>query len=255
MTDPHLAQQALWDAIHAGTGAQASASAAHFRGDARLDAAGRMNIYAEMYDARLLEALQNDFPWTAQLIGDTDDAFAQTVRAYVRAYPLRAFTLAGVGEKFPDFLVTLARRADLAEVARLEWLRGVVSIAEDTDPLPLTALSAHGEGVVGMHCTFAPSVRWMDATHDVCAVIDALASDRLPPSPHAAPNTLVAWRHDDQVYHTALTGPAADALHRALEGSDIATICDAFATCSEPAQAAFAALGAWFADGWVRALT
>ena len=235
-------------------GGRPSSRGGTFCGDARLDAAGRMNIYAEMYEARLLEALQNDFPWTAQLIGDADDAFARLVRAYVRAHPLRSFTLASVGERFPDFIATRAYRADVAEVARLEWMRGAASIAADTDALPVAALSQHGAAIVGMRCVFAPAMRHASAAYDVCAVVDALVAGIEPPAPVERPCELVAWRRDDQVFHTALQGPAADALRIAAAGGDIATVCDAFATCPEPAQVAFITLGAWFADGWVQGL-
>ncbi len=213
-----------------------------------------MNIYAEMYETRLLQALKHDFPWTVQLLRDTDEAFAQRVRAYVRAYPLRSFTLAQVGERFPAFIAKDPPRADIGEVARLEWMRGAVSIAADIAALPVAALGQHGAAIVEMHCVFAPTMHHTEAAHDVCAVVDALVANTEPPNPAARACELVAWRRDDQVFHTALVGPAAQALRVAAAGGSIATICDVFATCPKPAEVAFAAVGAWFADGWVQRL-
>ena len=249
MSDPMAAQQALWDAIHGG---RAADGAAHFQSDARLDAAGRMQIYADMYETRLLEAMQHDFPWTAQLIGDA--AFVEVVRAYVHAHPLRAFTLREVGAHFPEFLTMQNLRADVAEVARLERMRGAVSIAADTEVLAVEVLGRYGPNIVEMRCVFSPTMQHVAAVHDVCGVIDALVATRMPPEVVAQACELVAWRRDDQVFHTALGGPAAEALRAASAGESIAAVCDVFAACPQPAQAAFAALGAWFSDGWVQHL-
>src|ERR1041385_2998778 len=73
-------QQLLWHLITAPEGVRPALEtsdglrsdlARTVRGDERLDAAGRLDVYANMYFFRLLDALKEDFPAVLRVIGET----------------------------------------------------------------------------------------------------------------------------------------------------------------------------------------
>jgi len=94
-----------------------------------LDAAERCHIYAEMYRLRTRDALREDFPHAAQLLGAKWD---QTGDAYVDAHHSDHPSLHRLGRVFAEFLRGRGR-ADLADLAALEWARSEAFVAEDSE--------------------------------------------------------------------------------------------------------------------------
>src|SRR6185369_7300936 len=89
------------------------------RGDARVSAEERLAVYSFMYRARLLEALESQFPRLARLSGA--EAFADLTAAYLADRPSRHPSLRELGRALPGWLA--ARRPDepaLAALAALE---------------------------------------------------------------------------------------------------------------------------------------
>src|SRR5262245_3186856 len=56
-------------------------------GDARAGAEARLAVYAHMYRARIVEALESQFPRLARLLGG--EGFAELAAAYVASEPSR----------------------------------------------------------------------------------------------------------------------------------------------------------------------
>ncbi len=91
----------------------------------KLDAVGRLEVYAAAYFSRLLECMRGEFPVLAQTIGE--DLFDQLVVGYLNTYPSRSYTLGRLGAKFARYLEENCPREDKAwadfmiDLARLEW--------------------------------------------------------------------------------------------------------------------------------------
>jgi hypothetical protein len=74
----------------------------HVRGDNRLTAQDRVDIYARSYRQRLLECLESEYPLLAALAGPT--AFALFASGYIAAHPSHSYTLYDFGAGFADWL-------------------------------------------------------------------------------------------------------------------------------------------------------
>ncbi|MEP9358563.1 DNA-binding domain-containing protein [Sphingomonas sp. KR3-1] len=98
---PDLSELQAWmqAAILAASGADARA---HVRGDNRLTAEDRVDIYARSYRQRLIECLESEYPLLAALAGPT--AFTLFAKGYIAAHPSRSYTLYDFGAGFADWL-------------------------------------------------------------------------------------------------------------------------------------------------------
>src|SRR5207249_3232990 len=96
--------------------------------------AERVHIYAGMYFWRIVEALREDFPKVATVLGA--DGFAELVRGYIAAHPSTEPSIRHVGHALPEFLGGY-QPAYLADLARLESMR--LHVFDAPDAAPLTA--------------------------------------------------------------------------------------------------------------------
>jgi hypothetical protein len=140
-------------------------------------------VYRHAYRARLRDALGDDFAAVARLVGDA--AFDRLVAAFIRAHPPQDATFNAYGRFFAPWLARarVARRAALAEVARLEWalveaLHAPLADAFDSAALASVPSSAWGR----IRLKPAPSLRVLICRYDVDAVIEAVNRQQpLPP--------------------------------------------------------------------------
>ncbi|MGH8251493.1 MAG: HvfC/BufC family peptide modification chaperone [Steroidobacteraceae bacterium] len=112
-----------------------------------LTSAERLEIYAHMYYARLLEILVAEYPVTRRILGP--GAFARACRQFIRRNPSRHRTLNRLSEKFPAFLVRQlppGNRSGLAtDVARIERAMEEVFDARRAEPLTAAEFAALSE--------------------------------------------------------------------------------------------------------------
>src|SRR6266404_5978685 len=76
-----------------------------------LGATQRLGIYAEMYWARLLDVLRDDFPRVAAIVGD--DRFTTLAAAYLERHPSTNPSVRWVGGDFAAFLAEHGPMDDL----------------------------------------------------------------------------------------------------------------------------------------------
>ncbi len=114
----------------------------------QLTAAERLEIYAHMYYARLIEVMEAEYPTLRQILGPR--AFAAACRRFVARNPSRKRTLGSFSAGFPDFLArTLPRsnRHGLAvDVARIERAMEDVFDAPAASPMTAAGYAALGAG-------------------------------------------------------------------------------------------------------------
>jgi hypothetical protein len=107
------------------------------RGDERLGALERLDIYASMYFFRLLDCLAEGFPALHAVVGH--ETFHHIARDYVATHPSRHPSLRALGAALGDFLERDRLRWQppyLADLARFEWLLLEAFDAADRAPLP-----------------------------------------------------------------------------------------------------------------------
>jgi hypothetical protein len=206
-----------------------------------LSASSRIGIYADMFVWRQVDSLREDFPKLAEAHGD----FYALACAYLARHPSQHHSLAQLGRSLPEFLAANpAARADLADLAALEWARA--DVFEDADAPVLLQPTQLDQPL-----TLIPALRILDLAHDAAALWKALAQGQPAPDATRVPTSVVVWRKAYDVFHVRLDAAEASALKRAASGAGIESICEAFEHASDPVGTALRAVGSWFAEGWI----
>jgi len=219
-------------------------------GDAGLSASARAGIYSEMYLFRLVDALREDYPLLARLLGDEE--FFSLCADYVRAHPSRNPSLARLGGALPGFLRDRAApRADLSDLAALEWARAEAFVAPDAGPLDETGLRSLGEDAASARLVLVPSVRLLSLEYDAAALWADLDASREPPLPRPGAASLLVWRKGFEVFHAEVSPEELSALSAVQRGATLGEACEAFAALPDPARAALDALASWSGEGLI----
>lgn len=243
-------QERLWSAIAHGLDGGASDAAAIVAGGAKLSREQRVEIYARMYFWRQVDALREDFPKLASLLGE--DGFSDLVAAYIATYPSEHPSLGRLGSKLATFLREHAAegaRPDLADLASLEWARAEVFVELDAVAVPGGAFAGLApDEFAQSRLRFVPAMRLLTLRHDAIALWHCLENEE--PVPEVAPRKLqtLVWRKGWQVFHVELDSEEAQALRWAQDGRAVAEICGAFAERANAERAAFGALQSWLAE-------
>ncbi len=111
-----------------------------------LTAAQRLGIYRGMYEGRLAEALETDYPLLSGFLGER--LFRELVRLYIREHPSRSYTLNRLGDHLPGFLAEvegLPRPAFLQDLARYELALTEVFDEAETPPIEPDEIAARPE--------------------------------------------------------------------------------------------------------------
>jgi Putative DNA-binding domain len=245
-------QRLFYRLVTRAPGCEAIAPAALFAGTTALGAEARIGIYADMFVWRQIDALRDDFPKLALLLGD--GPFYGMAEEYLRAHPSQHASLSELGRELPRFLGGWSgegARADLADLAALEWARAKVFEEANVEIAPAERLRAFTrDELPGLCLRFVPALRLLPLGHDLSALWQDAARPG-PPSPRK--EQVAVWRKDFEVLHAALDADEARALELAISGEPLGVVCEAFAGRADAVEAAFRAISSWFAEGWIRA--
>ncbi|MCP5397510.1 MAG: putative DNA-binding domain-containing protein [Sphingomonadaceae bacterium] len=229
--------------------------------DARFSAG--LDIYRNAYRTRLVDAMRETFPRTAQWVGE--ESFAAAAAHHLITNPPSVWTLDLVGEGFPDLLAELfVRDPDVPELAWLEWTMHLAFIAADVAPLDregfMAAVAGFGEDDwPSMALAFTPSLAWAEVKHDIPRLWNGLKQETEKPECPALdqPATLAVWREGLQPVFRLLDPAVASLLATMQGGTAYGDACAMLAELvgeEAAAQAAGAALGQWITDGLVVAV-
>ncbi len=158
--------QALFFKLVTGQHSGQEVSYAPFSGSAELPVEQRVEIYANMYRWRLVDAILADFPKLAQLL---DEEFLPVCSEYLRHYPSENPDIGKIGRCLPQFLKHCQAgnsRPDLGDLAALEWARCEVFCETDAlavDRSQLTSISP--QAFVSVRLSFVPALRVLDFEH------------------------------------------------------------------------------------------
>jgi len=226
------------------------------RGDERLDAVGRLDVYARMYFFRLLDCLIEDFPVVHAVVGH--ERFHSLAADYLAAHPSRAPSLRLLGGSLADFLD--AHPGDgaspfVADLARFEWALLEAFDAADAAAIPAERLrEVPADQWADLALSLTPSLRIVDARAPVHELWAAASEGREPPVLDRRRTVLRVWRQDLRVFHRVIDDEELAMLRTAAEGSRFSALCDAVAKLAgddaAPSQVT-AVLQRWLADSLV----
>jgi hypothetical protein len=263
-------QQLLWRLITAPDGVAAALAADdERRGDmraalertvrsgGRLDAAQRLDIYANMYFFRLLDVLKQDYRATHDLLGAV--AFHNLVTDYLLAHPPTHFSVREAGRHLPELLTRHpagVAHPCAADLAGYERALNDAFDAADAPVLTAAALAAVApEAWPSLRLVLHPSVRLIECGWPVDAV--RTAADRGEPITVPAPMTtrLCVWRQASSVFHTELELLEFTALVAVAGGASFDHVCAAASEVGEgdASPRVAAALAGWLERGWLAA--
>jgi hypothetical protein len=229
-----------------------------FAGTPELPAAERVGIYAGMFRWRQVEALGEEFPRLAALLGP--ERFPSLCHAYLEEHPSAHHDIGKLGRRLADFLSRHPdpERPDLASLAELEWARSEAFGAAEAGAEGAGALAGLAPGAfAGARLRLAPSLRLLALDWDAAALWRALepgpsgSPGPEPGPPLPGPAAVAVWRSGHEVVHAPIDPAEAGALRAALAGEPLGAVCAAFEGLEDPAASAHAALASWLAEGWV----
>lgn len=214
-----------------------------------LGAAERVEIYAEMYFARLVEILAEEFPAFTRLVGH-ERAHA-LFRAYVVAHPSRHYSLNVLGRRLEAFLGGEAEpfepRAFALELVRLERAVQDVFDAPECASLAADAIAA------------VPAERWGEARlvpipalalfpfeHPVNAWYQAFKDDEERAVPAPEPAWLAVFRQDGRVWRMELSHAQHDLLAELVRGRPLGAALTALGEAGHDLAALAPNLQGWF---------
>ena len=208
------------------------------RGDARLGAIERLDIYANMYFYRLLDVLRQDFPATAAVLGEP--GFHNLVTGYLLAYPPREPSISHVGRSLAGYLTDhpiLNQYPFLAELAALERALVEVFIAADVAPLAADSMnSIPPERWGALRLRLSPAVQILKFNFKVTELRSAVTGSLAWQPPARELSQVLVFRRDSEVHYReidSLEQPAFTALQR---GARFAKLCELITPDAAPAE-------------------
>jgi hypothetical protein len=165
----------------------------------QLTSTERLEIYAHMYYARLIEVMEAEYPTLRQILGPHE--FAAACRRFVAKNPSRTRTLNSLSAKFPDFLAkTLPRttRCGVAvDVARIERAMEDVFDAPAASPLTAAEFAMVGEGA---RLRVTPALVLLKLRYPANEYMNALRRGEKPRLPRPRATHVIVFRRGFQVF-------------------------------------------------------
>ncbi len=215
MADLAATQRRMLEAI-TGNGEAAAVVA----GSAALTAERRIEIYARGYRARLVGCLRETYPGLRHALGD--EVFEAFALDYLAAHPPSGYTLNALGARWPEHLEATRPPGErwpdfLVDLARLERAFHEVYDSEGVEGEP----PLRGEDLRDGPLEAAPCLRLLRARHPVAGYLGAVRRGEDPALPAPRVTYIALTRRDFVVTLTELDAPEHAALTRLMRGGGI----------------------------------
>lgn len=226
-------------------------------GVGRLPVDLRLAVYFDAYRARLIEALETDYPALRGVVGS--DAFRTLARGYLEAYHSRHYSIRWFGRQFPEWLARYrSEQPWLADLAAFEWAMGEAFDAADARPITVADMAAVPvERWPQLRFDFHPSQRLLTLTWDAPSLWRAATTGASLPPPAQLSSAWVHWRADLTLLYRSMPVAEAAALTALRAGGSFADACAALSAhvaLDEVALLAASFLKTWLDEGQVCAL-
>lgn len=227
-------------------------------GTERVNATTRLAIYGNAYHARLIEALDANYPALHGWLGD--EQFRQLALAYIDARPSQHYSIRWFGHRLPAFMADSPPWRDDAfsnEFVRFEWAMSEAFDAADAPLVTATDMTQLAPtDWPGLRLTFHASLRRLDLRWNVAPIWHALTRDKKPDAAHDSGDPIgwLVWRQQLTLFYRSLETDEAWALDAARGGASFADICEGLCEWNEPEGVAVRAAGflrQWISDGLI----
>jgi len=225
------------------------------RGDDRLSAQDRVDIYANMYFYRLLDVLKEDFPATLSVLGD--DNFHNLATGYLLEYPPTEPSVLYCGRHLAAYLRDHPLTKDapyLADLAMLE--RALVEVFHGADAPVLESEQMRAlapEKWPRLKLRTHPAVQLLKLRYRVAALLQAVEEHREWKAADAGIVEVIVWRRNSRVFYRELEKAEERAIASLRKGVSFAKICDLVAadcdTTRDPMAELNRLLARWLSDG------
>ena len=214
----------------------------------QLSSTERLEIYAHMYYARLVEVMEAEYPTVRQLLGP--DTFAAACRRFVAKHPSRSRLLNGLSAGFPDFLArTLPRsqRHGLAvDIARIERAMEDVFDAPRVEPMTAAEFAAVGEGT---RLQVNPALALLELRYPANAYMNALRRGERPRIPRPRATQVIVFRRGFQVLRREQEPEQFRLLRALIAGKPLeAAVRSSIGRGTASADRVATRLGRWFEE-------
>ncbi|MDO8434870.1 MAG: DNA-binding domain-containing protein [Candidatus Binatus sp.] len=225
-------------------------------GDERLSAAERVDIYANMYFYRLLDALKEDYPATLAVLGA--DGFHNLVTGYLLEHPPTEPSIFYCGRFLSGFLRDHPLSADasyLADLAALERATVAVFHGPDADALDADTMRATPpDEWPALQLRLHPAAQILHVKWRVVELLRAIEEHREWKPAQSSAARIVVSRRDRRVLYRELEPLEYSAIDSAITGATFAEICDlvggdADAGGLDPVATLNRLLARWLSDG------
>lgn len=197
-----------------------------------LSSEARVGVYAEMYFARLIEVLEEEFPAFVALVGHS--RAHEIFHAYVVAHPSRHYSLNALGRALEGYLRDEAEpfepRAFGLELVRLERSIQDVFDAPECTSLGAEALAAVPPEAWGTaRLVPIPAFALHAFAHPVNAWYQAFRDEAPPPEPVREASWLAVFRQDGRVWRMELSSAQHALLAALAAGNPLAPALEVLA--------------------------
>lgn len=197
--------------------------AAHILPSATLAPEERFELYRDMYEIRMVEALENDYPALRAFLGHAK--FHRLAWDYIQAHPSMSYTLNRLGDQMPRFIegeAKTTRRALLSDLARLEL--AMTEAFDEAEAAPLDAGAFAGldpARIADVRLITIPALRLLALRYPVNELFSAYRADEALVAPRKGSQWLAVHRRDYSVYRTPLGERAFVMLSSLRDGKTI----------------------------------
>ncbi len=213
----------------------------------------RLDIYANSYRLRLMEALADTFPSLHTLVGD--ERFAQLASDYIDDNPSQHFSLRYFGHQLSTWLANYSLTQSfpiIAEMTAFEWsLREAFDAADELASTIDDLKTVPPEQWDNLVFTFHPSVQRINLhwnTPQLWKVIDE-NTDQIEIEKADYPTGWLIWRKDLKTWFRSMEVDEAWAVDQIMQGNNFSTICNGLTEWVDEENAAQRAVG--FIQNWL----
>ncbi len=222
-------------------------------GTEKVSADLRLDIYANAYRFRLVEALQDTFPALHTLLGDED--FFNLGVAYLTARPSKHFSLRYFGHELASFLKgsdAYSEQPLLSEMAQFEWLLREAFDAADNAVIDMEALQQiDPQSWHSLRFLFHPTVKRVDLSFNVPQIWQTIDKQEAPIDmiENDHPIGWCLWRKDLRTLYRSMDVDEAWAMDAMLSGHTFSEICSGVCEWVDEQHAAVRVAG--FIQNWI----
>jgi len=212
----------------------------------------RLDIYAHMYYARLLEILREEYPTTRQILGA--EAFEQACRRFLERNPSRHRTLNRLSERFPAFLARHLPRGNrnglAVDVARIERAMEDVFDAKRAEPMTAAQFAAIGaDEWQRVRLSVIPALRLLKLKYPANDYMNAVRGKGKPRIPKPRATFAIVYRRGYQAYRRDQEEAAFKLLAALVSGKTLAAaVRGSLSGRQGSADQLAATLGGWFRE-------